>query len=416
MTKRLLWLGTAVMSTLLALALLWQFRLVVIYVLLSLMLAAALRPLIQRPAGQALALRLGLILLNLVVLVSVAFLLVATIGAAIGEIEELAVQGAAQDGWRQPAWLQDRSLQQWLDTRLPPPSQLFAALTGDQRELVLPAVLGITQGVFSLLSSTLIVLFLSLYWSVDQNHFERLWLSLLPPGQRRQMRAIWQTVESDLGVYIRSQAVQTLLAGLLLGLGYWLLGSPYPALLALIGALALLIPLVGVVLAVIPPLLLGLLGGAPLSLLTAVYAFVVVVSLKWWIQARLGHHNQVNPMLTLVILLALADAYGLAGILLAPPLAAVCQILWNHLVSDRAVNTAAVAGTDAVPTAAQFAALKERQEQAWRAVRLLEEPSPQVTSSMERLADLIEKAEPALNAITPVANGVDNQPTAPLRN
>ena len=46
MTKRLVWMGTAVMSTLLVLLLLWQFRTAVIYVLISVALAVALRPLI----------------------------------------------------------------------------------------------------------------------------------------------------------------------------------------------------------------------------------------------------------------------------------------------------------------------------------------------------------------------------------
>jgi len=66
----------------------------------------------------------------------------------------------------------------------------------------------------------------------------------------------------------------SLLAGLLLGLGYWLLGSPYPALLALAGALACLIPVVGYVLAILPVLLVGLLTGVQLSLFTALYALV----------------------------------------------------------------------------------------------------------------------------------------------
>lgn len=389
MTKQLMWLGTAVMTTLLALTLLWQFRLVVVYVLLSLALAAALRPLVQRPASQALAARLALILLYLVALAGFAFLLVAGVGAAIGDIQELTQQVSAE-GAEQGAWLQGSSLQQWLDTRLPPPRQLFAALIGDQGELVLPAVVSLTHGVFSLLSGALVILFLSLYWSIDQNHFERLWLSLLPSGQRKQARDIWEAVESGLGVYIRSQAAQTLLAGLLLGLGYWLLGSPYPALLALIGALVLLIPIVGPFLAVIPPLLLGLLAGVPLSLSTAVYALIVVVALKWWIELRLAQDTPVNPILTIVLLIALADAYGLLGILFAPPLSAACQILWRHLVSGRAVSGAAL----------QLSDLKERQEQVWDTIRVMDEPSPLIASSMERLTALIEKADSILNAVT----------------
>ncbi len=48
MTKRLFILGTAVMTTLLATVVLWQFRIVVIYVLISLALAATVGPIVRR--------------------------------------------------------------------------------------------------------------------------------------------------------------------------------------------------------------------------------------------------------------------------------------------------------------------------------------------------------------------------------
>ena len=37
-----------------------------------------------------------------------------------------------------------------------------------------------------------------------------------------------------------------------------------------------------------------------------------------------------------VLLIALADAFGFVGIIVAPPLSIVCQILWSRLVSHRA--------------------------------------------------------------------------------
>lgn len=397
MTKQLLRIGTAVMTTLLALLLLWQFRVVVVYVLFSLALAATVRPLIKRRAGRRFAVRLALVLLAVIALGSFGFLLFLIGGSALREIQQLAQQVSVQDEWRQPAWLQGSSLQQALNTRLPPPSELFAAVIGDQGRLVLlPAVLGFTQGLVAVVSGSLVVLLLSLYWSMDQVHFERFWLSQLPVGQRHQVREIWQTVESDLGAYIRSEAVQSLLAGLLLGIGYWLLGSPYPTLLALTGALALLVPVVGAALALIPPLVVGLLTSVPLSLVTALYTLLVMVFLRWWLEPRLSNRRQYNPILTVVILIALADAYGLLGIIIAPPLSAACQIVWGHLVSRRAV-----AGPLEV-----VADLQERQARLWATIQAMEEaPPPLVTSSMERLANLIEKAEPVLQATRPPKNG-----------
>ena len=279
--------------------------------------------------------RVAWILLYLVVLGSVGFLLFLTSEAAINDIQQLAHTVSAQDAWTLPVWLEGSSFRQALVLRLPPPSKLFEAVTGDQGQLVLPAILGFTQGMGGVVSGAIVILFLSLYWSINQILFERLWLSLLPSGQRKQARDIWRTIESDVGAYVRSQGVQSLLAGLLLGLGYWLLGSPYPALLALTGALASLIPMVGIVVAVFPVLLVGLLTGVQLTLLTVLYTLVVMIALSVWAKPRLFNRRWNNPILTVTLLIAMADAFGFVGIIIAPLLSIVCQILWSRLVSHR---------------------------------------------------------------------------------
>jgi putative permease len=377
------------MTTVLALAVLWQFRIAVVYVLISLALAAALRPLANRLAGRGFVVRSAWILLYLVVLGGFGYLFFLTSEIAIAEIQQLAHTVSVQDAWRLPGWLQGSAFQQTLVAQLPPPSKLFEAVTGSKGQLVLPAVLSLSQGLGGVVSAVFVILLLSIYWSINQIHFERLWLSLLPSGQRKQARGIWRTIEPDLGAYIRSEVVQSLLAGLLLGLGYWLLGSPYPILLALIGALAWLIPVVGAPLAVIMPLLLGLTTSVQFSLFTALYTLIVLIALDIWVEPRLFRRKWVNPMLTLVILLAMADAFGLVGIIIAPPLSVVCQILWRRLVSHRAVLGAA----------AQISDLKERQARLAETIRAMDEaPLPLVTSSMLRLTQLIEKAEPILQA------------------
>jgi putative permease len=392
MTKQLVMFGTAVMTTLLALVVLLQFRIVVVYVLISLTLAATLRPLVSRLVLRGFMVRVSWILLYLVALGSFGFLLFLTSKTAINEIQQLAHTVSVQDEWRLPPWLEGSSFQQALVARLPPPSKLFEAVTGDQGQLVLPAILGFTRGIGGIVSGVFVVLFLSLYWSINQIHFERLWLSLLPSEQRKNARDIWRTIEPELGAYIRSEVVQSLLAALLLGIGYWLLGSPYPVLLALIGALAWLIPVVGAALALILPLLMGLLTSVQLSLFTVLYTLVVLIALQIWVEPRLFKRKWDNPILTLVILLAMADAFGLLGILVAPPLSAVCQTLWNLLVSNRL----------APGPATQVSDLKERQARLQTAIREMDElPPPLVISSMERLTDLLEKAEPILQAALP---------------
>ena len=392
MTKQLVVFGAAVMTTLLALVVLWQFRIAVVYVLVSLALAATVRPLVKGWSRRTFVTRLALILLYLVSLGGFSFLIFLVGRFVIGEIQQLGQTLSVQNTWRLPLWLEGSSFQQVLVPWLPTPDKLFEAITGEQGQLVLPAVFGFTQGIGGGVSGVLVILFLSVYWSINQVHFERLWLSLLPSGQRKQARGIWRTVEPEIGAYIRSEIVQSILAFILLGLGYWLFGSPYPILLALIGALAWLIPIVGAPLAIILPLLIGLLTSVQLSLFAVLYTLVVLIALQVWVEPRLYKHKWNNPILTLVILLALADAFGLLGILVAPPLSVVCQILWSHLVSKRLASGAS----------SQVSDLKERQSRLSAVINEMDElPPPLVVSSMERLADLLEKAEPILQVALP---------------
>ena len=400
MTKQLVVIGTAVMTTLLALVLLWQFRIVVIYVLISLALAATVRPLARSESRRNLATRLLVMVLYTLSIGTFGLLLFLVGRLLIGDLQELAQTISVQSHWALPAGLEGGLFQQALDRWLPTPDKLYEVITS-QRQLIIAAVLGFTQGIGGIVSAFFVILFLSIYWSINQNHFERLWLSLLPSEQRTHARDIWRTLEHDLGAYTRSEVIQSLVAVLLLGVGYWLLGSHYPALLAVVGAVAWLVPVVGAALAVILPLLLGLLTGAQFSLFTVLYTIIVLIALQVWLEPRLFRRKWNNPILTLVILLALADALGLLGIILAPPLSVVCQILWNLLASDRLAQE----------TAVQVSDLKERQARLRLIIDEMEGPPPPlVLSSMERLAGLLEKAEPLLPSAIPRNHLTDSPP------
>jgi hypothetical protein len=138
--------------------------------------------------------------------------------------------------------------------------------------------------------------------------------------------------------------------------------------------------------------MLGLLTGAQLSLLTVLYTLIVLIALQIWVEPRLFRRKWDNPILTLIILLAMSDAFGLLGIIVAPPLSVVCRILWNLLVSDRL----------APDTAVQVSDIKERQARLRLTIEKMEgRPPPLVISSMERLTNLIEKAEPILQTVLP---------------
>lgn len=387
MTKRILVIAIAVMSTLLALATLWQFRIVVIYVLISLLISAAFQPKPRNQFVRRRQTRLQLILRYLSAIALSVMLIYLSARFLANDFDQLVESLTEQSTWLLPAWLQGSSAEQFISTWLPTPNQLLAAFV-TQRDVVLSAFLGLTQGLGGALSGFLVIIFLSVYWSFNQSHFERLWLSLLPAPIRKRARYISRAIEFDLGAYTRSEFIQSALGVILLGLGYWLIGSPYPMLLAVTGGLARLVPVIGSTLALLLPFLLGSLTSTPLGVFSILYTALVLVFLQVWVEPRYFKPHQDNPVLTFVILLAMADAFGLLGIVAAPPLSIICQTLWRFLVAERI----------AVDTGSQVVDLKERHAQLQTAIDDLPgTPPPLVASSMQRLTDLLEKAEPILN-------------------
>jgi predicted PurR-regulated permease PerM len=387
MTKRVFIIALGIMTTLLGLVALWQFRVVFIYVLLSLVIAATFRPISSGESRHSIRTRI-LLVLQYVVAVVVIGLLVFIVGRfLINDFRQLAQSLSTESMWVLPGWLQGGPLANWLPT----PENLFLGVTS-QPSVALSAILGFTESIGNVLSGLVIAFFLSVYWSINQNHFERLWLSLLPAEQRKHARNIWRTVEADLGAYSRSEIIQSVLAVIALGVGYWLLGSPYPTLLAVTGAIAWLVPVVGGVLALVLPFVIGMLNGPLLALLSVLYTLVVLVILQVSVEPRLFKIKQDNPLLTFVVLLAMADAFGLLGIIVAPPISVILQSLWRLLINENVSPETVLHVSD----------LKERQALLQAKIDQIEgEPPPLVISSMERLTSLLEKAEPILETLPP---------------
>lgn len=388
MSKNLLRIGVAVLTTLLVLLALWQFRGILAYVLVSFMLSATIRPLFKRLEGRRFISRLAWIFIYIIAAGGLGFFFFFALKTSTAELQNMTKSISAQDTWTLPVWL-GGSFHQALMARLPSPSVLFQAVIGNEGELVVPALLGIAQGIGGVVAAVAIILILSIYWSINQIQFERLWLSLLPSNDRKRARGIWRAVEPEIGAYIRGQMIQSLAAGLLLGVGYWLIGSPYPVLLGLGGGLASLVPVVGPVIAILLPLVVGLLTSVPVSLFTGLYALIVLIAILIWVKPRLLNRRWDNPILTIILLVALADAFGIVGIMVAPPISVVCQILWSRLVSHRR----------AAGAAAELSDLKERLVHVRETVSDIDGPHLQmVKSSLERITNLIDEAEPVLQA------------------
>ena len=114
MIKQLVVIGSAVMTTLLALVVLWQFRIVVVYVLISLALAATVRPFVQDWIKRGLVMRLALVSLYTVSLCIFGFLMFLVGRSAVSDIQQFAQTVSVQGTWILPPWLEGSSFQRTL--------------------------------------------------------------------------------------------------------------------------------------------------------------------------------------------------------------------------------------------------------------------------------------------------------------
>jgi hypothetical protein len=222
-------------------------------------------------------------------------------------------------------------------------------------------------------------------------------MSLLPVESRPQARLTYHAIETGVGAYIRSEVIQSVLAGLMLWVGYQLMGLEFAVLMALFGALAWLIPWFGALVAIIPPLLAGLsMGSIPLALLAVAFTLFVLFIMEWFIEPRFFTRETYSSVILVVMILILADQFGLLGLILAPLVSAAVQITLRFLAQP---PTLAVPETVEVAAIEQeIAQLQEKVEAArLEFIESGDEPPPELMNLMERLKKLLAEAQTYLS-------------------
>ena len=326
MNVRLVALRAAVALGIVLLALaLWQMREAAQLLAIAVAVSAGLAPLVRRLStrglsrSRAAALVFGGSLLLIIGLgIGFGLLLAGDMAQIIDRLPLWYVRSTdwlvAQGGWAFT-----------LATQLPSSEELSARLLGDNSSLGQLLL----DGGLQLLTLTALALgaaSLGFYWLVDEQRIVRLWLSLLPLDARTRVRALSTAVYGEVGIYVRGVVAMAVLTTITLLVIYKLAGLPGAAVLALMGGLAQVVPLLGPTLAVLPGSLVALGQGQPVAAGVLAAALVALTLLRLGLAPRLLRRGiGVNPVLVVVLIMALAELGGLPLILLAPPLAAALQ-------------------------------------------------------------------------------------------
>ena len=207
-----------------------------------------------------------------------------------------------------------------------------AALDGLLNALAYLGLLG--DGLFTLVA----VMLLAFYWTVERERVLRWLLLLAPAGSRDPARDLIQASEEKVGGYIRGVALLSLIVGVMALAAYLFMGLPFALLLAVLAGLLEAIPVIGPALGTVPALMIAL-AVAPDKIVWVVLTHSVIQLLENYVLAPrvMRHTVGVNPVVTLLALLAFGSLLGLPGALMAIPMAAVLQLLLNRFVLQPAV-------------------------------------------------------------------------------
>jgi predicted PurR-regulated permease PerM len=188
-------------------------------------------------------------------------------------------------------------------------------------------------GLFPLVANILLAPILAFYMLCDLERFREGLTRILPREYRRQLVALGREVNDVVYGYIMGQMTVALVEGLLVGLVMLALGLRFVFLVASFYAVAELIPYFGPVIGAVPAVISAALvsPGAVVKLAVALVILQQVeasVLAPYFVGGRLGLH----PLVVVFSLLVGGHFYGVVGLLLSVPVAALLRVLGRFVL------------------------------------------------------------------------------------
>jgi len=325
--------GTAVAAlVVLGLALLVAIRYVLLFLFLSIVVATALVPLVERLRRWGLSQGVATLVAFALLLALVGGIIAAIVPFVINQVTQVLVDLPERYMTIRATITSSRSgFIRGLAAQMP--ADPFQSMTSDGSIALGGEVAAVLPSLGRGLLFSALVLFLSYYWLYYRALAVQSAALLMPFDYRADAIALWEQIEAKIGAFVRGLALLGLIIGVCSAIGYFAIGLPYALTIAIIAGLLEAIPYVG------PILTIGLVGLVGLSVSPAMAAEAVGIAVV--IQAIEGtiivprvmdRAVGVRPVVTLLALAIFELLFGLLGALLAVPLAAVFQVLLDRFV------------------------------------------------------------------------------------
>jgi len=184
------------------------------------------------------------------------------------------------------------------------------------------------SSVVSIVTAMLIVPFILFYFLKDDRMFAEKTINFFPKNYRDETMDVLRDVDKTLSSYITGQAMICLVIGVLMYIGYLIIGLKYALVLALFSMFTAIIPFLGPIIGVLPALLVGL-SYDFIVIVKILIIMVIVQQLEGNLITPqiMGKRIDTHPVTIIMVLLLSASLFGFVGILIAIPSYAVLKVL-----------------------------------------------------------------------------------------
>ncbi|MDD3653527.1 MAG: AI-2E family transporter [Desulfotomaculaceae bacterium] len=169
---------------------------------------------------------------------------------------------------------------------------------------------------------------LAFYFLKDIHLIKNKSISVLPQEWRKDISNLLHEIDQVLGSFIRGYFIVAAIVGAMAALSMALLGMEFALMLGLIAGTTEIIPYFGPVIGAVPAVILAFLHSEWLAIKVAL-AFLIIHQLEGNIISPkiLGDKVGLHPLLIIFSLFAGGELYGLTGMLLSVPVAAVLRVV-----------------------------------------------------------------------------------------
>ncbi|MEK4715031.1 MULTISPECIES: AI-2E family transporter [Sporosarcina] len=209
---------------------------------------------------------------------------------------------------------------------------------GDIGKYFTDAVGGIASGLSSFISALtgfvlaiITVPFILFYLLKDGEKLPRYFVQMLPPHMRNDAKTILRDADHQISSYIQGQILVAICIGVMVSIGFLIIGMKYALLLGVIAMFTSVVPYLGPLIAITPAVIIAVASPFMLIKLAIVWTIVQLIEGKFISPQIMGKSLHTHPVTIIFVLLTAGSLFGVPGVVLGIPGYALIKVGVTHL-------------------------------------------------------------------------------------